>query len=104
MKDSDWDVQTRLLVGGHAGRAGPAIRPVALPVYETASFELPGVAEAAALYGEDALGEAFTYSRYANPTCAELERRVSAMEEDAGAVATGSGMAAIALSGASCSL
>ncbi|WP_211212550.1 O-acetylhomoserine aminocarboxypropyltransferase/cysteine synthase family protein [Nonomuraea coxensis] len=99
MKDSDWNVQTRLLAGGHAaGRAGPEIRPVVSPVYETASFELPGVAEAAALYGEDALGEAFTYSRYANPTCAELERRVSALEEGVGAVATGSGMAAIALS------
>jgi O-acetylhomoserine (thiol)-lyase len=98
VKDSEWDVQTRLLADGHAVRTGPAIRPVVLPVYETASFELPGVAEAAALYGEDGLGEAFTYSRYANPTCAELERLVSALEEGVGTVATGSGMAAIALS------
>jgi O-acetylhomoserine (thiol)-lyase len=98
VKDGDWDVQTRLLAGGTSGRTGPEIRPVAWPVYETASFELPGVAEAGVLYGEDALGEAFTYSRYANPTCAELERRVSALEEGVGAVATGSGMAAIALS------
>ncbi|MGN9840176.1 O-acetylhomoserine aminocarboxypropyltransferase/cysteine synthase family protein [Nonomuraea sp. H19] len=98
MKDGDWDVQTQLLADGPSGRTGPELRPVAGPVYETASFELPGLAEAGALYGDDSLGEAFTYSRYANPTCAELERRVSTLEQGVGAVATGSGMAAIALS------
>ena len=71
--------------------------PVTEPIYQTASFLLPDLEAAAHAYGPDGLGDAFTYSRYGNPTCAALEARVAAMEGGRAAVATASGMAAVAL-------
>lgn len=45
-------------------------------------------------YARGELGEAYFYSRYANPTVAEAERKISELEGGAGAVVTSSGSAA----------
>jgi len=69
---------------------------VAVPIYQTTSFELGDVARARRL---NAFAESgFVYSRLSNPTTDVLEQRIAALDGAAAAVAVGSGMAAITFS------
>lgn len=63
------------------------------PIYASAAFDLGDAARSDALAGGDIDG--FEYSRVANPTVDALERRLAALEGGIGAVAVGSGMAAV---------
>lgn len=63
------------------------------PVYASAAFDLGDAARGDALAAGDIDG--FEYSRVANPTVDALERRLAALEGGIGAVAVGSGMAAV---------
>lgn len=63
------------------------------PIYASAAFDLGDAARGDALAGGDIDG--FEYSRVANPTVDALERRLAALEGGIGAVAAGSGMAAV---------
>lgn len=63
------------------------------PIYASAAFDLGDAARGDALAGGDIDG--FEYSRVANPTVDALERRLAALEGGIGAVAVGSGMAAV---------
>ena len=81
---------TRLLHSG--GEADPAARPAVAPIYQTSVFTFPGLEALERYYSE---GEGFIYSRYGNPTIAELERAAAELEGCDDAVATGSGMAAL---------
>ena len=63
------------------------------PVYATAAFDLGDAARGDALAAGEIDG--FEYSRVANPTVDALERRIAALEGGIGAVAVGSGMAAV---------
>ena len=63
------------------------------PIYASAAFDLGGAARGDALAGGDIDG--FEYSRVANPTVDALEKRLAALEGGIGAVAVGSGMAAV---------
>ncbi|KAA8817676.1 O-acetylhomoserine aminocarboxypropyltransferase/cysteine synthase [Bifidobacterium callitrichos] len=63
------------------------------PVYASAAFDLGDAARGEALAAGDVDG--FEYSRVANPTVDALERRLAALEGGIGAVAVGSGMAAV---------
>lgn len=63
------------------------------PIYTSAAFDLGDAARGDALAGGDIDG--FEYSRVANPTVDALERRLAALEGGIGAVAVGSGMAAV---------
>lgn len=63
------------------------------PIYASAAFDLGDAARGDALAGGDIDG--FEYSRVANPTIDALERRLAALEGGIGAVAVGSGMAAV---------
>lgn len=63
------------------------------PIYASAAFDLGDAARSDALAGGDIDG--FEYSRVANPTVDVLERRLAALEGGIGAVAAGSGMAAV---------
>ncbi|GAA5227665.1 O-acetylhomoserine aminocarboxypropyltransferase/cysteine synthase family protein [Paeniglutamicibacter antarcticus] len=69
--------------------------PMTVPIYNTAAYEFPDYATAAALFSLKAPG--FTYSRTGNPTVAVLEERAAALEGGVGANATATGQAAVAL-------
>ena len=64
-------------------------------LYLTSSFVHPDAATAARRFADEE--EAFTYSRFTNPTVMMMERRLAALEGTSGCVATASGMAAILL-------
>ncbi|NEG95493.1 bifunctional O-acetylhomoserine aminocarboxypropyltransferase/cysteine synthase [Bifidobacterium sp. SMB2] len=63
------------------------------PIYASAAFNLGDALRGDALAAGELDG--FEYSRVANPTVDALERRVAALEGGIGAVAVGSGMAAV---------
>lgn len=64
-------------------------------LYLTSSFVHPDAATAARRFADEE--EAFTYSRFTNPTVMMMERRLAALEGTSGCVATSSGMSAILL-------
>jgi O-succinylhomoserine sulfhydrylase len=66
-------------------------------LYLTSSFVHPDAATAAARFANEE--EAFTYSRFTNPTVTMFERRLAALEGARACVATSSGMGAILLIG-----
>jgi len=77
----------------HAGyRADPATGAVAVPIYQTTSYQFSDTGHAARLFGLQELGN--IYTRIMNPTCAVLEERVAALEGGAAALALASGQAA----------
>ncbi|NEG55190.1 O-acetylhomoserine aminocarboxypropyltransferase/cysteine synthase family protein [Bifidobacterium platyrrhinorum] len=63
------------------------------PIYASAAFDLGDALRGDALAAGELDG--FEYSRVANPTVDALERRLAALEGGVGAVAVGSGMAAV---------
>src|SRR3954469_26037666 len=78
----------------HAGeQRGAEIRPTSTPMYNASSFMAPSVAEIDAILGGDVPG--YVYTRDGNPTVAAFERAIADLEGAEGAVAFGSGMAAI---------
>lgn len=95
-----WNLETLLVhTGEHqsAQEVAQQGRPTSLPIYSTATF-LHADADALDASFEARLPEeapAYIYSRYANPTVAGLERAMAAAEDGVGAVAFGSGMAAL---------
>ncbi len=64
-------------------------------LFLTSSFVQPDAATAARRFAEEE--EAFTYSRFGNPTVMMLERRLAALEGTSGCMGTSSGMSAILL-------
>ena len=66
-------------------------------LFLTSSFVQPNAATAAGRFANEE--EAFTYSRFTNPTVMMLERRLAAMEKTEACIATSSGMSAILLLG-----
>ena len=78
----------------HAGY-NPAehYRSKAVPIYQTAAFELGDFERCIRLF--DYSEEGHSYVRFSNPTNTILERRLASLEEGAEAIALGSGMAAI---------
>jgi len=77
----------------HAGyRRDPATNAVAVPIYQTTSFQFDDAGHAARLFGLQELGN--IYSRIMNPTCAVLEERLAALEGGVAALAVASGQAA----------
>ncbi|HTR17272.1 MAG TPA: PLP-dependent transferase [Acetobacteraceae bacterium] len=79
----------------HAGwRRDPATHAVAVPIYQTTSYQFDSTQEAADLFGLRALGN--IYTRIMNPTNDALEQRVAALEGGVAALAVASGQAASA--------
>ena len=64
-----------------------------LPIYQTTAFNTIDTAQQKRLAAFEEF--AFRYARVANPNAAELEKRICALDEAAGAVAVCSGMAAV---------
>jgi len=81
----------------HAGwRADPATGAVAVPIYQTTSYQFESTEHAADLFALKAFGN--IYTRIMNPTVDVLEKRIAALEGGVGGLALASGQAASALS------
>ncbi len=81
----------------HAGwRADPATGAVAVPIYQTTSYQFESTEQAAALFSLQKLGN--IYTRIMNPTTDVLEKRVAALEGGVAGLAFASGQAASAIS------
>ncbi len=77
----------------HAGwRADPATGAVAVPIYQTTSYQFQSAEHAANLFALKELGN--IYTRIMNPTNDVLEKRVAALEGGVAALALASGQAA----------
>jgi O-acetylhomoserine (thiol)-lyase len=68
---------------------------VAVPIYQTTSYQFKDAKTAANLFGLKEFGN--IYTRIMNPTCNVLEERVAALEGGVAACAVGSGQAATAM-------
>lgn len=78
----------------HAGwSSDPATGSLAVPIYQTTSYQFRDADHAAALFGLTELGN--IYTRLMNPTTDVLEKRIAALEGGSGALAVASGQAAI---------
>ena len=81
----------------HAGwRADPATGSVAVPLFQTTSYQFRDTDHAANLFALKELGN--IYTRIGNPTTDVLEQRVAALEGGVAALAVASGQAASAFS------
>jgi len=81
----------------HAGwRADPSTGSVAVPIYQTTSYQFQSADHAANLFALKELGN--IYTRIMNPTNDVLEKRVAALDGGVAALAVSSGQAASALS------
>lgn len=76
-----------------AYHADPATGAVAVPIYQTSSYDLGDTQNAADLFALKKLGN--IYSRIMNPTNDILEQRIAALDGGAAALALASGQAAI---------
>src|SRR6201994_4117491 len=81
----------------HAGwRRDPATNAVAVPIYQTTSYQFDSAEHAANLFGLKELGN--IYTRIMNPTQDAFEKRVAAVEGGVAALGLASGQAASAFS------
>ncbi len=81
----------------HAGwRRDEATTAVAVPIYQTTSYQFDSTQHAADLFGLKALGN--IYTRIMNPTTDAFEKRIAALEGGVAACALASGQAASAFS------
>ena len=77
----------------HAGyRSDPATNAVAVPIYQTTSYQFNNTEHAANLFALKEFGN--IYTRIMNPTSAVLEERMAALEGGVAALAVSSGQAA----------
>jgi len=83
--------ETIVLHGG-SYRADPATSAVAVPIYQTTSYQFNSTEHAGNLFALKELGN--IYTRIMNPTQAVLEERIAALEGGAAALALASGQAA----------
>jgi O-acetylhomoserine (thiol)-lyase len=79
----------------HAGwRADPTTGSVAVPIFQTTSYQFASAEHAASLFALKELGN--IYTRIMNPTNDVLEKRIAALEGGVAALAVASGQAASA--------
>src|SRR5262245_53689579 len=86
--------ETIVLHAGH--RRDSNTHAVAVPIYQTTSFQFDDTADASDLFALKKFGN--IYTRIMNPTTDVLEQRLAALEGGVGALALGSGQAATAFS------
>lgn len=80
----------------HGGYTADSTRAVAVPIYQTVAHDFTDADHAGAIMDLEIPG--FHYNRINNPTVDVLERRVTALEDGAAAVAVSSGAAAVSMS------
>ena len=83
-----------LALHGGTYRADPASGAVAVPIYQTTSYQFQDTGHASRLFALEELGN--IYTRVQNPTQDALEQRIAALEGGAGALAVASGQTASA--------
>jgi O-acetylhomoserine (thiol)-lyase len=93
-KSDGYDIDTLLLHGGQS--PDPTTGSRAVPIYQTTSYVFSDTDHAQSLFALDEPGN--IYSRIGNPTVDVFEKRIALLEDGVAAVATASGMSAIALS------
>jgi O-acetylhomoserine (thiol)-lyase len=86
--------ETIVLHGGNY-RADPVTGAVAVPIYQTTSYQFRDTGHAADLFALKEFGN--IYTRVMNPTNDVLEQRIAALEGGAAALAVSSGQAASAI-------
>jgi len=86
--------ETIVLHAGH--RRDSATNAVAVPIYQTTSYQFDDTAHASDLFALKRFGN--IYTRIMNPTTDVLEQRLAALEGGVGALALSSGQAATAFS------
>src|SRR6266700_2577356 len=89
------NVETLALHGG-SYRSDPATGAVAVPIYQTTSYQFENTDHASRLFALEALGQ--IYTRIKNPTADAFEERLAALEGGAAALAVASGQTASAFS------
>ncbi len=94
MSKSTQNIETLVL---HAGshRRDEATNAVAVPIYQTTSYQFDSTEHAAKLFSLQELGN--IYTRIMNPTTQVLEERVAALEGGLAAVAVSSGSSATSI-------
>ncbi len=83
-----------LALHGGSWRADPTTGAVAVPIYQTTSYQFQDTGHAERLFALEELGH--IYTRVSNPTQEALETRLAALEGGAAALAVSSGQAASA--------
>ncbi len=79
----------------HGGIAGDSVTgATAVPIHQTVSYAYKTAQELADVF--DGISPGYIYTRIANPTTTALEARLTELEDGIGAIATASGMAAVA--------
>jgi len=92
---ADYKHPETIALHGGTYRSDPATTAVAVPIYQTTSYQFKDAETAANLFGLKEFGN--IYTRIMNPTCNVLEERVAALEGGIAACAVGSGQAATAM-------
>ena len=95
-KPSDSVNPETLALHGGDYRSDPSTTAVAVPIYQTTSYQFNSTEHASNLFALKDFGN--IYSRIMNPTVDVLEKRVAALEGGVGALGVSSGQAASALS------
>lgn len=85
-------IETQCLHEGYHPKNG---EPSALPIVQSTTYRFDSTAHIAGLFD---MPTEFMYSRFANPTCDAVEKKIAALEGGAGAMLTSSGQAASLLS------
>ena len=86
--------ETIVLHSGHY-RSDSATNSVAVPIYQTTSYQFKNTEHAASLFALKELGN--IYTRIMNPTNSVLEERMAALEGGMAALAVASGSSAVAI-------
>ena len=86
--------ETIVLHTGH--RRDESTTSVAVPIYQTTSYQFDNTEHASKLFSSQELGN--IYTRIMNPTCSVLEERMSKLEGGVAAMAVSSGQSATAFS------
>ena len=85
-----WKLATKVI---HAGHQRDGHGALVSPLYQSATFVFDNAEQGGARFAGDQ--EGYIYTRLGNPTTAELERKIAALEGSDAAAATASGMAAV---------
>jgi O-acetylhomoserine (thiol)-lyase len=85
-----------LALHGGSYRADPTTGAVAVPIYQTTSYQFQDTAHASRLFALEEIGN--IYTRVQNPTTDALEQRITALEGGVAALAVASGQTASAYS------
>jgi O-acetylhomoserine (thiol)-lyase len=91
--DFNRNPETTVLYAGY--RSDPTTKAVAVPIYQTTSYQFEDSGHARRLFALEELGN--IYTRVMNPTNDAFEQRIAALEGGAAALAVSSGQAATTL-------